>query len=73
MPTHQTMDQPSQWVRRFAPLIPPKSRVLDLACGGGRHARYLASLGYSVLAVDKDVSVLSTNPSENITCLSFYL
>lgn len=73
MPTHQTMDQPSQWVRRFAPLIPPKSRVLDLACGGGRHARYLASLGYQVLAVDKDVSVLRTNPSENITCLSFDL
>ena len=29
-------------------------RALDLACGGGRHALYLASLGYSVHAVDKN-------------------
>jgi len=28
--------------------------VLDLACGGGRHARYLATLGYRVEAVDRD-------------------
>jgi SAM-dependent methyltransferase len=47
--------------------------VLDLACGGGRHARYAASLGHSVLAVDKDVSALSTNPTQNIRCLSFDL
>lgn len=26
--------------------------VLDLACGKGRHSRYLASLGYEVLGVD---------------------
>ena len=73
MSMHQTMDQPSQWVRRFASLIPPESRVLDLACGGGRHARYLANLGFSVLAVDKDVSVLDANPCDNVTSLSFDL
>jgi len=28
--------------------------VLDLACGGGRHARYLAAGGYTVDAVDRD-------------------
>ncbi|MCR2746639.1 class I SAM-dependent methyltransferase [Limnobacter parvus] len=28
------------------------ARALDLACGSGRHALYLASLGYSVHAVD---------------------
>ena len=44
----------SAWVRRFAPLIPPGGRVLDLACGGGRHARYLAARGHEVLAVDRD-------------------
>jgi SAM-dependent methyltransferase len=67
------MDIASRWVRRFAGLIPPNSKVLDLACGGGRHARYAASLGHSVLAVDKDVSALSANPSQNIHCLSFDL
>ena len=73
MTTHQIMDVASPWVRRFAGLIPPQSRVLDLACGGGRHARYAASLGHSVLAVDKDVSALSAKPSQNIHCLSFDL
>ena len=73
MTTHQIMDVASPWVRRFAGLIPPQSRVLDLACGGGRHARYAASLGHSVLAVDKDVSALSANPSQTIHCLSFDL
>ena len=58
MSTHQALDVASRWVRRFAGLIPPQSKVLDLACGGGRHARYAASLGHSVLAVDKDISAL---------------
>jgi SAM-dependent methyltransferase len=30
-------------------------RALDLACGGGRHARYLAAQGFDVHAVDKQV------------------
>lgn len=41
-------------MQRFAPLIRAGGDVLDLACGGGRHARYLASLGCSVDAVDRD-------------------
>ena len=73
MSAHLTMDVVSPWVRRFAGLIQPKSKVLDLACGGGRHSRYAASLGHSVLAVDKDVSALSADPSQNIHCLSFDL
>jgi SAM-dependent methyltransferase len=28
--------------------------VLDLACGGGRHARFFADCGYEVLAVDRE-------------------
>jgi hypothetical protein len=36
---------PSVWVQRFAPLIPAGGEVLDLACGRGRHARLLATLG----------------------------
>jgi SAM-dependent methyltransferase len=52
-------NQASAWVARFAPLIPP-SEVLDLACGSGRHARFLASLGYPVLAVDRDPAMLAS-------------
>lgn len=73
MSTHQALDVASRWVRRFAGLIPPQSKVLDLACGGGRHARYAASLGHSVLAVDKDISALRSPSSQNIHCLSFDL
>jgi len=44
---------PSGWVVRWTPLI-AQGVVLDVACGGGRHARYLASLGYAVTAVDRE-------------------
>jgi len=59
----------SPWVERFAPLIREGGTVLDLACGGGRHARYLDALGYRVVAVDIDVSGLedlSTNENVEI-------
>lgn len=52
-------ESPSPWVCRFAPLIAPGGLVLDLACGGGRHARYLASLGLRVEAVDRDARALA--------------
>jgi SAM-dependent methyltransferase len=50
---------PSPWVVRFAPLIAPGARVLDLACGEGRHARFLAGAGHPVLAVDRDAAALA--------------
>jgi SAM-dependent methyltransferase len=52
----RTTSQPSPWVERHAGLIRPDGEVLDLACGNGRHARYLASLHKRVTAVDIDVS-----------------
>ena len=32
--------------------------MLDLACGSGRHAALLASLGHAVLAIDQDISAI---------------
>lgn len=49
---------PSPWVTRFSALIEPKSPVLDLACGTGRHTRYLAEKGHSVVALDKQAEAL---------------
>jgi SAM-dependent methyltransferase len=43
----------SDWVVRWAPLI-PSGTVLDLACGTGRHARYLLGRGLKVVAVDRE-------------------
>lgn len=45
---------PSPWITRFAPLIAERGRVLDVACGSGRHARYVHSLGLQVTGVDRD-------------------
>lgn len=50
---------PSRWVRRFAPLIASGGAVLDLACGNGRHARFLESIGLLVAAVDRDTEALA--------------
>jgi SAM-dependent methyltransferase len=49
---------PSDWVRRFAPLIRRGGRALDLAAGTGRHTRFLLDMGLSVTAVDRDVDDL---------------
>ncbi|MEW6676545.1 MAG: class I SAM-dependent methyltransferase [Pseudomonadota bacterium] len=45
----------SPWVARWAAGIPAAGAVLDLACGGGRHAVYLAGQGFRVTAVDRDM------------------
>ncbi|MEZ5614363.1 MAG: class I SAM-dependent methyltransferase [Rhodocyclaceae bacterium] len=50
---------PSSWVGRFAPLIRPGGPVLDLACGYGRHARFLEAGGWRVTAVDRDAAALA--------------
>lgn len=50
---------PSSWVRRFAPLIAAGGTVLDLACGNGRHARFLEDSGWRVVAVDRDAGALA--------------
>lgn len=50
---------PSPWLLRFAPLLPPGCRVLDLACGAGRHANWLCAKGFSVTAVDRDEAALA--------------
>ncbi len=55
---HTPYGAPSPWLVRFAPLIVAGGEVLDYACGGGRHARWLASRGYRVEAVDRDAPSL---------------
>ena len=43
--------EPNRWVRAYCERL-PVGRALDLACGEGRNARWLARLGWQVHAVD---------------------
>ncbi|NBX99161.1 MAG: class I SAM-dependent methyltransferase [Burkholderiaceae bacterium] len=52
------MLEPANWVQRFARLIKPGGRVLDLACGNGRHSIFLANAGFEVLGVDSNAETL---------------
>lgn len=51
---------PSAWVARWADRVPAAGRVLDIACGNGRHARFFAARGHPVEAVDRDPEKLAT-------------
>jgi SAM-dependent methyltransferase len=53
-----TDPEPSRWVARFASLVRPGTSILDVACGRGRHARWLHARGHPVAAVDLNVSGL---------------
>jgi SAM-dependent methyltransferase len=50
---------PSDWVVRWAPLLPSAARVLDVACGHGRHVHWLARAGHAVTAIDRDPALLA--------------
>ena len=56
--THGT-EAPSEWVRRWSHLIAPHSTVLDVACGAGRHLRYLRGQGHTVVGVDQSAEALA--------------
>jgi rhodanese-related sulfurtransferase len=45
---------PSSWLVANTALVPHGSRTLDVACGRGRHALFLAGAGYMVRAIDRD-------------------
>lgn len=48
----------SAWVQRWSHLVPAGARVLDLACGAGRHTRWFASRGAKLTAVDRNAALL---------------
>ena len=49
---------PSKWLVENLDVIPRGGMVLDVACGSGRHAIFLAERGWRVHAVDRDPGVL---------------
>ena len=57
--THAAQLEPSVWVQRWAAQVPAGGTVLDVACGGGRHARFFAARGHPVDAVDRDADAIA--------------
>ncbi|MFN0180435.1 MAG: class I SAM-dependent methyltransferase [Gemmatimonadales bacterium] len=56
--------RPSYWFTNHASMIPTGARVLDLACGSGRHAIAAAERGSTVVAVDRDPARLAEARTE---------
>lgn len=54
-----TGQQPSPWLQRWSHLLPAGGRVLDVACGSGRHLRWLAAQGWQPTGIDRDSAALA--------------
>jgi SAM-dependent methyltransferase len=54
-----TIPPPSSWLLENADLLPGTGTALDVACGSGRNALFLAALGLRVRAVDRDEGALA--------------
>jgi len=68
------MIRPSPWVECYLEHIPAGGRVLDLACGSGRHSRLLGLRGFAVLAVDRDqVALASLTAAPGVTTIAMDL
>ena len=55
---------PSAWGQTHAAKIVPGGRVLDYACGSGRHAIWMAKQGFDVVAIDRDQASLDQIKSQ---------
>ena len=56
-------DEPIKLISDYAPLSKGK-KALDIACGMGRHSKYLVSLGFDVDALD--ISSVAIEQLQNI-------
>lgn len=63
-------EAPSPWLLRHGHWLAPASHVLDLACGAGRHMRWLAEQGHTVLGVDRSAEALATAGAWGSTLLA---
>ena len=52
----------SNWVSENYNYIKKKGLILDLACGAGRHGRFLLEKGFDVVFLDRDTSQLDWVP-----------
>jgi len=55
----RTRERPWAEVLEFAESLPPRSVVLDLGCGGGRHASVLSDWGHQVFGLDASAKLVA--------------
>lgn len=53
----------SPWVERWSHLVPPAGKVLDVACGAGRHMRWFSARGHAVVGVDRSPEAIAAATS----------
>ena len=54
------MNSPNAWLTGNRHLLPAAGDSLDLACGSGRNAIWLAEQGFRTLAVDRDAAAIAS-------------
>jgi SAM-dependent methyltransferase len=52
------MSDPASWLVQHGGLLPREGRALDVACGRGRHAIWLAERGLTTVAVDRNADAI---------------
>jgi SAM-dependent methyltransferase len=57
-------------VVRWSHLLAPCASVLDIACGSGRHMKWLANLGHQVTGIDRSPEALLEAASYGATVLA---
>lgn len=53
-------EPPSAWVQRWSHLVRAQGKVLDVACGHGRHAHWFYSLNHTLSLVDRSQGAMDS-------------
>ena len=71
---HRNDREAIHFIDNLLPTLQPSThaKMLDLGCGGGRHAKYLASKGYHVTGLDLAASSIQQAQRNAVDNLQFY-
>jgi SAM-dependent methyltransferase len=67
--TQHALSPVSPWIERWSHLLPKQARVLDVACGSGRHLQWFLNRGHAVTGIDIDVGAARmAAPNATLVC-----
>jgi SAM-dependent methyltransferase len=72
---HRDFAEADTFINNILSYLSPKlgSTFLDLACGAGRHSKYINSLGYNVIGADLSPKSIETAKSFSNSKLNFFV